>query len=142
MTEAVIALPILLFLFLACQYFHGAYRAHLRAHREAEGQAWQKALDARCKEDGEQGSVDDLAFPQSTVGSYAPGSAGVLGYGRAEAVVRRGHHVPRIMGNEEGIAKVRQRVVITCNEVENPSIKASLIEVLGTIIDTLGSSPW
>lgn len=137
MTEAVIVLPVLLLLFLACYYFHGAFRASLVAHREAETSAWARANSEDCVDGAEAQRIDDLEEPTAEDGEAIPmpaGSEGLWRYVQFSQAAERTQSVPRMLGNTSGEFSIERRVALPCNEQPQSDMEESFVALLGLVV--------
>lgn len=149
MTEAVISLPVLLLLFLATYYFHGAYRAKLRSMRMAASATWAIVNEDACRENGATdepneteevvpGSVesDEMAL-SSEVSEYT--SSGAENWMFSFARKRMGsaveQRVPKILNNTTGKVRTESAVELTCNEKQYDSALDLLGDVFTLVFD-------
>jgi hypothetical protein len=63
LTEALIAISMIIVMFGGVVYFHNAYGAKARVLREARVQAW-RATDQSCEGDGKGQAIEVAAVPQ------------------------------------------------------------------------------
>lgn len=117
MTEAVIALPVLILLLAGCGYIHGLYRGRLAAQHRAAAQAWTEA-SAGC-EGRPWKPRDELLAIDEAVDRLGPRAdrPNLDRLGRADGTAQVTAVVPRVPGVGGGPTReLHGHARVTCNE--------------------------
>jgi hypothetical protein len=155
--EAVIAMPVLVLLFLACGYVHAAYRDKLEAYADARTEAYRLRDDGNaCYAGGGTplSSLESSMAPGTAPSSADPASAenddvsmpgavtSLFRFARADVRRERNPEVPPILGADDGTVTVSARVVVTCNERNPPDLLDVMLGLWGTVTDAIDWNPF